>query len=228
VSHVSAEEISPLAGIFLGSDMPLDDIQSIVDKQKAFVSSREAYPASLAIITKHEKAIRSYARNHGVPEDVALGIGLLENGGSETAKSPAGALGIFQLMPGTARNLGLTVNGKIDERRDPEMNIDAGMSYLRKNYDRFGDWGLSAWAYHAGEGNVVKALKAYAKANHGINLPGVEDFRTHRRYVKKYNITIHKLLSDPAVQTFTERLNDDSSGYPYKVVATSKLFQESK
>lgn len=161
-----------------------------------------------------------------MPEEVAIGIGLLENGGSETAKSPAGAMGVFQLMPGTARNLGLTVNGKVDERRNPEKNIDAGMRYLAKNYNRFGDWGLSTWAYHAGEGNVAKALKIYAKANHGINLPGIENFSAQREYVEKYGITIHKLLSDPAVNKFTAKLNDDSKGYPYKVIATAALFQE--
>jgi hypothetical protein len=163
-----------------------------------------------------------------VPEDVAIGIGLLENGGSDTAKSPAGALGVFQLMPGTARNLGLEVNGKVDERRNPEKNIDAGMKYLAMNYERFGDWGLSTWAYHAGEGNVSKALKIYAKANHNINLPGIENFRAQRSYVEEHHITIHKLLSDPSVQKFTRKLNDDSSGYAYKVVATAKLFKEAK
>lgn len=228
VTQVSAAEISPLAPVFLGIETPLDETHAIVGKQKEFVSTRKAYSASLAVITKHEETIRKYARLHGVPEDLALGIGLLENGGSETAVSSAGALGVFQLMPGTARNLGLTVNKSIDERRDPEKNIDAGIRYLKKNYDRFGDWGLSAWAYHAGEGNVVKALKAYARANHEITLPGVKNFRAHREYVAEYEITIHKLLSDPSVQAITQKLNDDSSGYPYKVIATSKLFQESK
>lgn len=228
LSRVSAAEISPLAETFLGSNTSLDEIQTIVEAQKEFVSSRKAYPASLDVIKKHEATIRKYAREYGVPEDIALGIGLLENGGSEDAVSSAGALGIFQLMPGTARNLGLIVKGSVDERRDSAKNIDAGMSYLKKNYDRFGDWGLSTWAYHAGEGNVVKALRAYAKANHDIDLPGIEDFPAHYRYVREHNITIHKLLSDPSVQEFTDELNDDSSGYPYKVVATAKLFQESK
>lgn len=228
LSRVSAAEISPLADVFLGSDTSLDEIKHIVDAQKAFVSSRKAYPASLAVISKHEITIRQYAREHGVPEDIALGIGLLENGGSENAVSTAGARGIFQLMPGTARNLGLAVSASLDERSDPAKNINAGMLYLRKNYDRFGDWGLSAWAYHAGEGNVVKAIRAYAKANHDIELPGIENFRAHYQYVEEYNITVHKLLSDEAVQQLTSKLNDDSSGYPYKVVATAKLFQESK
>ncbi|MDP2641742.1 MAG: transglycosylase SLT domain-containing protein [bacterium] len=219
-------EETSLTDIFFGKDASLKSTRNTIDKKIEFVSTRKAYPASLAVIQKHEDTIRSKARKYGVPEDVAIGVGLLENGGSDTAKSPAGALGVFQLMPGTARSLGLTVNKKIDERRNPEKNIDAGMRYLALNYYRFGDWGLATWAYHAGEGNVAKAVQLYAKANHNVSLPGVKDPSAARSYIKKYGLTIHKLLSSPAVKALTKKLNDDSSGYPYKVVATATLFKK--
>ena len=217
---------SSLSEIFFGSAISPKTVDKIVDGQMAFVSSRKAYSASLSVIKKHENTIRINAKKQGVPEDVALGVGLLENGGSETAKSSAGALGVFQLMPGTARSLGLTVNKKVDERKNPEKNIKAGMTYLAMNFERFGDWGLATWAYHAGEGNVSKALKIYAKANHNVNLPSVNKPSVIRDYVEKHAITIHKLLSDPNVKKFTRKLNDDSDGYPYKVIATSSLLKE--
>lgn len=222
----TSRELLPMTELFLGTEAHSNESKKTIEKKIDFVSSRKAYPASLAVIQKHERTIKEKARSNGVPEDVAIGVGLLENGGSETAKSSAGALGVFQLMPGTARNLGLAVNKKNDERRVPSKNIDAGMRYLRTNYDRFGDWGLATWAYHAGEGNVAKALKIYAKKNHGITLPGVKESAKLRSYVEKHNITIHKLLSDPGVKEFTRKLNDDSSGYPYKVIATATLFKE--
>jgi hypothetical protein len=226
-AHVMAGEAeSSLPSVFLGSEVSPKAARALVAEKAEFVSTRKAYSASLAVIQKHEGTIRTQARTQRVPEEIALGVGLLENGGSETAMSPAGALGVFQLMPGTARNLGLVVNKQTDERLNPEKNITAGVSYLRKNYDRFGDWGLSTWAYHAGEGNVTKALRIYAKANHNIELPGVGHWGTLRAYVEEHNITIHKLLSDPAVRNFTQKLNDDSSGYPYKVLGTAKLFEE--
>lgn len=225
--HVRASEPETvIAEAFFGSEAPFEEARAIIEDQMQFVSTRKAYPASLAVIQKHENTIRTQAENQNVPQEVAIGVGLLENGGSETAKSPAGALGVFQLMPGTARNLGLTVNSQEDERKNPEKNIKAGISYLAKNYERFGDWGLSTWAYHAGEGNVTKALKLYAKANHNVDLKGIEDFPAIRRYVEEYDITIHELLSDPEVQKFTEKLNDDSSGYPYKVIATAALYKK--
>lgn len=226
-AHVMAGQVETsivLADEFFGN-VPTSVSKPIVDDQIAFVSSREAYPASLRVIEKHAETIKSIAREKGVPEDVAIGVSLLENGGSETARSSAGAVGVFQLMPGTARSLGLTVNGRADERLNPVKNIEAGITYLAMNYNRFGDWGLSTWAYHAGEGNVAKALKLYAKANHGINLPGIGQSDVLRSYVEKYDVTIHKLLSDPAVKTLTRKLNDDSAGYPYKVIATATLFR---
>lgn len=225
--EAEAAEIS-LGNLFFGKAELAHADTIVIDKKMDFVSSRRAYPASLAVIKKHEKTIREKARQNGVPEDVAIGVGLLENGGSETAKSPAGALGVFQLMPGTARSLGLTVTSKVDERRIPEKNIEAGMRYLKSNYDRFGDWGLATWAYHAGEGNVSKALQLYAKANHGVSLPGVKNPASLKAYVEKHDININKLLSSAAVKPLTRKLNDDSAGYPYKVIATAKLFKDSK
>lgn len=223
-----AEKAAEIAEVFFGEEAKTLKTQAAIDQKIAYVASRQAYPASLAVIQKHEKTIKSKAAENGVPEDVAIGVGLLENGGSDTAVSSAGALGVFQLMPGTARSLGLTVNKKIDERKNPEKNIAAGMKYLKGNYERFGDWGLATWAYHAGEGNVSKAVKIYAKANHDVTLVGAKDPKSMREYIKKYGITIHKLLSHPKVKEFTRKLSDDSSGYPYKVIATSKLFKEAK
>lgn len=229
-SYIAAPRTEPapakLVDLFFGPETSTTEAEAIVSEQKAYVSSREAYPASLAVVERHADAIKSTADSYGVPQDVAIGVALLENGGSETAKSPAGALGIYQLMPGTARNLGLTVTKKIDERKDPDKSIEAGVSYLKSNYERFGDWGLATWAYHAGEGNVAKALKIYAKAHDGVNLPGVENSPALRAYVESHAVTVDKLLSDPDVQKFTEKLSDDSAGYPYKVLATASLFRE--
>lgn len=224
---IRAEKVE-LVEEFFGVEAATDKTQATIDQKIALVSSRKAYSASLAVIQRHEKTIKRKAAEVGVPEDVAIGVGLLENGGSDTAVSSAGALGVFQLMPGTARNLGLKVDKKADERKNPEKNIEAGMAYLAQNYERFGDWGLATWAYHAGEGNVAKALKIYAKANSNVELAGVKNAKELRDYVEKHDITIHKLLSDPKVKAFTNKLKDDSQGYPYKVVATAALFREAQ
>lgn len=222
----ATEDSMPLVAAFFGQKTPKHAINSIIEKKKEFIVTRPAYKASLKVIEKHENTIRQKAKKYGVPVDVAIGVGLLENGGGETKKSKAGALGIFQLMPSTARNLGLTVNKKIDERKNPAKNIDAGMRYLRSNYAHFGDWGLATWAYHAGEGNVAKAVQLYFKEKHNIKLKGLKDTDQMKKYIKKNGVTVHGVLSSSAVKKFTKKLNDDSSGYPYKVLATAKLFRD--
>ncbi len=228
INHPVATEYTtlPMNEIFFGTDMPVQVAQAKVDKQVSYVSSRKAYPASLAVVQKHAETIKQKANENNVPVDVAVGVALLENGGSDTAVSPAGALGVFQLMPGTARSLGLQVDKKADDRKNPAKNIDAGVRYLRSNYDRFGDWGLATWAYHAGEGNVSKAIKIYAKAHGNVKLAGVGKPSEMKAYVEKSGLTVHKLLNDPKVKEFTSKLNDDSEGYPFKVVATATLFKE--
>jgi membrane-bound lytic murein transglycosylase D len=62
-------------------------------------------------------------------------------------------------MPGTAREHGLTVTDVLDERLDPELGCAAGLEYLRRQYERYGDWSLALAAYNCGPGNVNKALR---------------------------------------------------------------------
>lgn len=107
---------------------------------------------------------RDAARRHNIPEDLFLRLVQQESGWRPTAKSHAGAYGLAQLMPATARYLGV-------DRTDPYQNLDGGARYLREQYQRFGSWRLALAAYNAGP----EAVKKYG---------GVPPFKETKNYVR--------------------------------------------
>ncbi len=90
---------------------------------------------------------KAAARQHGVPEDMFLRLVQQESGWNAGAVSNKGATGLAQLMPGTARRLGV-------DPTDPGQNLEGGARYLRQMYDKFGSWRLALAAYNAGPGAV--------------------------------------------------------------------------
>ncbi len=95
--------------------------------------------------------IEDSARRNNVPVELICGVILQESGGNHKAVSSAGAKGLMQLMPGTAKRFGVT------DSFDPKQNIEGGTKYLRFLLDRFkGNIELALAGYNAGEGNVEK------------------------------------------------------------------------
>ena len=92
---------------------------------------------------------KAAARRHGVPEDLFVRLVQQESGWNPAAVSHKGATGLAQLMPETARRLGVDI-------ADPQDNLNGGARYLRMMYDRFGDWKLALAAYNAGPQAVQK------------------------------------------------------------------------
>ena len=134
----------------------------------------------------------------GLPADLKY-LAVAESDLRPGVISPAGALGLWQFMPATARRFGLTVNGRFDQRYLPENLLEAAQTYLKSLHAAFGDWPLAMAAYNAGEGRIRKAM-----AEQG----GVRDYsqldlpRETERYV--YRIAAIKIiLENPEAYGFT-------------------------
>ncbi|MEY3020459.1 MAG: hypothetical protein RLZZ272_1443 [Actinomycetota bacterium] len=91
----------------------------------------------------------------GVDARLVAALVWTESGFRPGVVSHAGAAGLAQLMPATARGLGLRVDDEVDERFDPERNVDAGTRYLRSQLSRFGSIELALAAYNAGPTRVA-------------------------------------------------------------------------
>ena len=113
-------------------------------------------------------------------------LAIIESNLSPLAASRVGAVGLWQFMPATGKNLGLEINSLVDERSDIILSTRAACRFLKDLYNMFGDWTLALAAYNCGPGNVNRAIaRAGSEAK---SFWDIYDFlpRETRVYVPKF------------------------------------------
>lgn len=139
---------------------------------------------------------------HGLPKELKY-LAVIESQLKPAAISWAGAVGPWQLMPATARALGLKVGKRIDERIDYTKSTHAAAKYLKDLYEEFGDWLLVIAAYNGGPGNVYSAIRKSGSRNFWnlqYYLPA--ESRTH---VKKFIGTHYIFEGQGGLTTLTKQ-----------------------
>ncbi|MBY0490588.1 MAG: transglycosylase SLT domain-containing protein [Gemmatimonadaceae bacterium] len=123
--------------------------------------ARERFVQRLSRGTRYEPMIRAKLRASGMPEDLTY-LALIESGYDPHAYSRAAAVGMWQFMSSTARDVGLRVDWWMDERRDPARATDGAIRFIGFLQKQFGSYYLAAAAYNGGPGRVSRGLTRFA------------------------------------------------------------------
>ena len=123
--------------------------------------AKDRIAARLELGTRYEPMIRAKMREGGIPEDMYY-LALVESGFDPNAYSRAAAVGMWQFMTSTARDMGMRVDWWVDERRDPMKSTSAAVRFLKGLREQFGSLYLAAAAYNGGPGRIARGLTRYA------------------------------------------------------------------
>ena len=145
---------------------------------------RARYPLEYAHI------IRGHAESHDLDPALLAAVVYVESRFDRNATSAAGAIGLMQLLPDTAKGIALRTGGErfvVADLRDPEINVRYGSWYLDHLRRRYGETRLALAAYHAGSGNVDR----WRSEGHGISFPETRAYveeveRLRRIYADAY------------------------------------------
>jgi len=149
--------------------------------------------------------INNVLTKHGLPVELKY-LSVIESDLKTSAVSWAGAVGPWQLMPETARLLGLTVTRKRDDRRDYVKSTNAAAKYLAQLYNVYSDWLLVIAAYNCGPGNVNAAIRKSGSRNFWdlqYHLPAES-----RKHVKKFIATHYIMEGSGGLTTLTRKETD--------------------
>lgn len=131
---------------------------------KKFLSYRW-YPKIIGLSVYYFPLFESKLDEYGLPRELKY-LAVVESALNPRAGSWAGASGLWQFMPATGAEYGLSKNSYVSTFYDPMSNADAGARYLRDLYKMYGDWNLAISAYNCGPGNVNKAIRKSGSKNY--------------------------------------------------------------
>lgn len=133
--------------------------QTVLKFIKFYIKQRKSQVAKLLALSDYYFPIfEEYLDKYSMPLELKY-IPIIESSLRVDARSPAGAVGIWQFMYYTAKEYNLRINSYLDERRDVYKSTEAACKYLNKAFNIFDNWELAVASYNCGRGNVTKALR---------------------------------------------------------------------
>ncbi|MFG6685515.1 lytic transglycosylase domain-containing protein [Mariniflexile sp. HNIBRBA6329] len=202
---------------FAGEPMPLKDLDIFERMDKELLVNTYWQSNGLLMFKRANKyfpIIEPILAKNGIPDDFKY-LAVIESG-LTNAVSPAGARGVWQIMPATAKENGLEVNENIDERYHLEKSTEVACKYLLKSKEDLGSWTLAAAAYNAGNAGISRYLREQNVKNYYDLLLGEET----GRYIFRI-VALKEILSNPAKYGFNFREKDLYNNVPTRKVTVN-------
>jgi membrane-bound lytic murein transglycosylase D len=152
---------------FSGENAPLhiSDVRERLDRE--MVINMNLHSTTTLILKRANRTfpiIEPILKKYGVPDDFKY-LAVIESG-LVNVVSPAGAKGVWQFMPETAKEKGMEVNDIVDERYHLEKSTEAACKYLLEAKSKFGNWTLAAAAYNGGVAGVTRQMNLQQESNY--------------------------------------------------------------
>lgn len=156
----------PMQMEFAGEPVPyfINDVKERLDRE--MITNINFHTNTTLVIKRANKVfpvIEPILKQYGVPDDFKY-LAVIESS-LVNAVSPAGARGIWQFMPETAKEKGMEVTDQVDERYHLEKSTVAACKYLLEAKNKFGDWTLAAASYNGGMAGITRRLQEQEVAN---------------------------------------------------------------
>lgn len=191
-----SEEVSSIWRI-ISNEFELDhktQTKQVQNEIRKLLADKQSFNEILQAATPYIYYIYQQTHAYGLPAEIAL-IPFIESEFNPNDHSSAGALGLWQLMPGTARDLGVKVKSGYDGRRNVMDSTIAALRYFKDLGNLFnGNWYLAIAAYNSGEGRVLSA-KRHQGSSDFFNLSSLP--RETKLYVPKL-LAVAEIVEHPA------------------------------
>jgi len=198
----------------------LADVRERLDKE--IIINTNLHSTTTLVIKRANRVfpiMEPILKKHGIPDDFKY-LAVIESG-LVNVVSPAGARGVWQFMPNTAKEKGMEVNENVDERYHLEKSTEAACLYLKQSKDKFGSWTLAAAAYNAGNQGILKQL----------NFQGVDSYydlllsEETSRYVFRI-LALKEIMSRPESYGFDIPKNELYQKIETKTVVIDSTIQD--
>jgi membrane-bound lytic murein transglycosylase D len=199
---------------FAGEPLPMQNFDTRESLDRELNATAYRHGSTLLTIKRAGRyfpEIEKILRENGIPDDFKY-LACAESDLSN-AISPAGATGVWQIMEGTGREFGMTINKEVDDRYNLEKSTLFACRYFKKAYEKYGNWTMVAASYNNGFSGLSEQVEIQQETSYYDLLLNEET----ARYIFRI-VALKLIMSEPSEYGFDVSVNDLYKPIPYSEV----------